>query len=92
MLGRDSKIFRCFHIEGITIEQTQPHINAFCHVGDTIYSDGLATYNHLSATFVHKSINHSKHFIDPNDTTNHINGLEGTHGALRRKTNVHGPV
>ncbi|CAL6014716.1 Conserved_hypothetical protein [Hexamita inflata] len=83
--GRQSRIFRCFYILGRSIEEVQPLINKYCKIGDTVYSDGLATYKHLSSTFVHKSVNHSEHFADPEDPTNNINGLEGSHGALRKK-------
>ncbi|CAL6048663.1 Conserved_hypothetical protein [Hexamita inflata] len=82
--GRQSRIFRCFYILGRSIEEVQPLINKYCKIGDTVYSDGLATYKHLSSTFVHKSVNHSEHFADPEDPTNNINGLEGSHGALRK--------
>ncbi|CAL6034777.1 Conserved_hypothetical protein [Hexamita inflata] len=90
--GRQSRIFRCFYILGRSIEEVQPLINKHCKIGDTVYSDGLATYKHLSSTFVHKSVNHSEHFADPEDPTNNINGLEGSHGALRKKTSVHGSI
>ncbi|CAL6063552.1 Conserved_hypothetical protein [Hexamita inflata] len=90
--GRQSRIFRCFYILGRSIEEVQPLINKYCKIGDTVYSDGLATYKHLSSTFVHKSVNHSEHFADPEDPTNNINGLEGSHGALRKKTSVHGSI
>ena len=50
-----------------------------------VYSDKFPTYKHLSATFVHKSFNHSEHFTDLEGPSNNINGLEGSHCALRKK-------
>ena len=85
-------MFRCFHVFGRTIEDLQPYINRFCRVGDTVYSDGLPAHEHLRATFIHRVVNHSENFVDPEDSTNNINMIEGTHAALRKKSSVHGPI
>ena len=46
--------------------------------GTIVYSDEWAAYSQLSATAgaVHRTVNHSLHFVDP-DTGTHTQGVEG---------------
>ncbi|CAL6062334.1 Conserved_hypothetical protein [Hexamita inflata] len=53
--GRQSRIFRCFYILGRSIKEVQPLINKYCKIGDTVYSDGLATYKHASGISIFRS-------------------------------------
>ena len=90
--GRTSHNFRCFYVIEHSREELQPLINRFCKIGDTVFSDGLKSYFNLSETMIHKVVNHSEGFVDPDDHNINTNGVEGSHGALRRKVSAHGPV
>jgi transposase-like protein len=53
--------------------------------GTTIITDELKSYSHLSEIgYNHKSVNHSKYFVDPDDNTIHSNTIEGFWMHLRK--------
>ena len=54
--------------------------------GTIVYSDEWAAYSQLSTTvgFVHRTVNHSLHFVDP-DTGTHNQGVEGACKRMMRE-------
>ena len=51
----------------------------------TIYSDGWRAYRKLPTLgYKHAWVDHSKHFVDPDNPTLHTNGVEGLWGTIKR--------
>ena len=60
--------------------------------GSTIYSDGWRSYRRLpSLGYVHRWIDHSKHYVDPNDPSLNTNKIEGFWGNFKRWLPSSGP-
>lgn len=75
------------YIGGKSHSDLIPIIQHFILPGTTICTDGLPTYKCLgNLGFIHKSVNHSiGQYVDKNDPSNHINGIEGMWGRLKVK-------
>lgn len=54
-----------------------------------IYHDGFSSYNPLlDWGYAHYMVNHSKHFVDPQNPSVHTNTIEGLWKHLKRKINA----
>jgi transposase len=55
--------------------------------GSYICSDDFSSYNRLATRgYIHKVVRHrKKEYVDKNNKTNHINGLEGFFSFLKRQ-------
>ena len=62
-----------------------PLIRWFVHPESIIFSDKWKAYYSLQEYFEHLSVNHSKHFVDP-DTGVHTNTIEGNWNGIKMKT------
>jgi len=78
-------------IEGVESEDLQPLIVKKVEKGSTIYSDTWRGYTGIAAKgYVHRLVEHRKEYV--NQQGNHINGLEGFWGYLKRKLQAKGGI
>jgi transposase-like protein len=71
-------------IDGVEAKQLQPRITKQVKQGSTIFSDTWRGYTGIAAKgYIHRLVKNSKDNIVTNG--NHINGLEGFWGYLKRK-------
>jgi len=79
-------------IEGVEAEDLQPRIEKQVKKGSTICSDTWRGYTGIAAKgYVHRLVNHGKHEYSDRKG-NHINGLEGFWGYLKRKMAAKGGI
>lgn len=82
---RNSNLFFLIPVPDRKLETLIPIIKKYVHKGTTIITDELKSYIHLkNIGYIHKSINHSRYFVDPNDKTIHTNTIEGFWMHLRK--------
>jgi transposase-like protein len=63
-----------------------PIIQAWVHPGTEVLTDEWRAYAQLQANgFQHRTINHTLHYVDPNDRTLHTNTVEGMWNCVKRK-------
>jgi len=91
ILCREGKIYAEI-VPGIEAKNLQPLIEKQVSKGSTICSDTWRAYTGLAAKgYVHRLVNHSKkEYSDKKG--NHINGLEGFWGYLKRKLAAKGGI
>jgi transposase-like protein len=78
-------------IEGVESEDLQPLIVKKVEKGSTIYSDTWRGYTGIAAKgYVHRLVEHRKEYVSQQG--NHINGLEGFWGYLKRKLQAKGGI
>jgi len=91
ILCRKGKVFAEI-VPGIEAKDLQPLIEKQVEKGSTICSDGWRGYTGLAAKgYVHRLVDHSKNEYSDRKG-NHINGLEGFWGYLKRKLAAKGGV
>jgi transposase-like protein len=81
--NKDKKLFMLpiKHRNSINIDYI---VNKYINEGTTIYTDCWKGYNNLNNIgYNHKTVNHSKHFVDP-ITKVHTQSIEATWGAFKR--------
>ena len=66
-------------VENRTAATLLPIIQAHVQPGTRIITDGWQAYNNLQN---HNVVNHTLHFVDPQDPTIHTNTVEGNWGEL----------
>ena len=83
------KYNRGHHIEGVwvlgMVERTPERRIVLRHVhpGSVIYTDGWKGYENLKEKFIHATVNHSLHFVDPL-TGVHTNTIEANWAPLKK--------
>lgn len=71
-------------IEERNIENINDIIKKYVKKGTTVYTDCWKGYNNLNKIgYKHKTVNHKKHFKDPN-TGVHTNTIEGAWNGLKQ--------
>lgn len=79
-------------IEGVEAEDLQPRIVKKVKKGSTVCSDTWRGYTGIAAKgYVHRLVNHSKHEYSDRKG-NHINGLEGFWGYIKRRLSARGGI
>lgn len=79
-------------IEGVEAEDLHPRIEKKVKKGSIVCSDTWRGYTGIAAKgYVHRLVNHSKHEYS-DCKGNHINGLEGFWGYLKRKMAAKGGI
>ena len=69
-----------------------PIIQAHVNPETTLHTDGWRAYRRLPTIgYHHRWIDHTKHYVDPNDPTLHTNGVEGLWGTFKRWRPQQGP-
>ena len=91
ILCRNGKVFARI-VEGVEAKDLQPLIEKRVRKGTIICSDTWRGYTGIAAKgYVHRLVKHSNH--DYSDKQgNHINGLEGFWGYLKRKLSAKGGI
>lgn len=90
ILCRSGKIWAEL-IDNTEARNLQPLIQKQVKVGSTVYSDTWRGYTGIATKgYVHRLVEHGKEFVDKQG--NHINGLEGFWGYLKRKLVAKGGV
>ena len=74
-----------YPVEKRSAQTLIPLIRWFVHPESTIFSDKWKAYFSIREYFEHLSVNHSKHFVDP-DTGVHTNTIEGNWNGIKMKT------
>lgn len=78
-------------IDGAEAKTLQPLIQKQVKVGSTVYSDTWRGYTGIAAKgYVHRLVEHKKEYVSRSG--NHINGLEGFWGYLKRKLQAKGGI
>jgi len=78
-------------IENTEAKSLQPLIQKKVSIGSTIYSDTWRGYTGIAAKgYVHRLVEHKKEYVS--SSGNHINGLEGFWGYLKRKLVAKGGI
>lgn len=91
ILCRNGKVWAEL-VEGVEAEDLQPRIERQVEKGTMICSDTWRGYTGIAAKgYVHRMVNHSKNEYS-NKRGNHINGLEGFWGYLKRKLAARGGI
>lgn len=91
ILCRDGKVFAEL-ISKTEAKNLQPIIQQKVKQGSTVCSDTWRGYTGIAAKgYVHRIVNHGKHEYS-NKKGNHINGLEGFWGYLKRKLSAKGGI
>jgi transposase-like protein len=79
-------------IEGVEAKDLQPRIEKQVKKGSTVCSDTWRGYTGIAAKgYVHRLVNHGKYEYSDR-RGNHINGLEGFWGYLKRKLAAKGGI
>lgn len=79
-------------IEGVEAEDLQPRIVKKVKKGSTVCSDTWRGYTGIAAKgYVHRLVNHGKHKYS-DCKGNHINGLEGFWGCMKRRLSARGGI
>ena len=53
--------------------------------GTMLYTDGWRAYRKLPTLgYLHRWVDHSKYYVDPNDRSLHTNGIEGLWRTVKR--------
>lgn len=82
---RKSKLFFLISVPDRKAETLLPIIQKQVYQGTTIITDELKSYKKLDTLgFIHKSVNHSKYFVDPDNSNIHTNTIEGFWMHLRK--------
>lgn len=90
ILCRNGKVWADF-IDGAEAKQLQPRIIKQVKKGSTVFSDTWRGYTGIAAKgYVHRLVKHSRDNYVTNG--NHINGLEGFWGYLKRKLAAKGGI
>ncbi|MCK5193136.1 MAG: IS1595 family transposase [Desulfobulbaceae bacterium] len=90
ILCRNGKVWADF-IDGVEAKQLQPRIIKQVKKGSTVFSDTWRGYTGIAAKgYVHRLVKHSRDNYVTNG--NHINGLEGFWGYLKRKLAAKGGI
>lgn len=90
ILCRSGKIWAEL-IDNVEAKSLQPLIQKQVQKGSTIYSDTWRGYTGIATKgYVHRLVEHGKEFVDKQG--NHINGLEGFWGYLKRKLVAKGGI
>jgi transposase-like protein len=78
-------------IDGAEAKILQPLIQKQVRKGSTVYSDTWRGYTGIAAKgYVHRLVEHKKEYVSRSG--NHINGLEGFWGYLKRKLQAKGGI
>ena len=90
ILCRDGKVWAEL-IDNTEADSLQPLIQRKVKKGSIIYSDTWRGYTGIATKgYVHRLVEHGKEYVDKNG--NHINGLEGFWGYLKRKLVAKGGI
>ena len=90
ILCRNGKVWADL-IDGVEAKQLQPRILQQVKKGSTVFSDTWKGYTGIAAKgYVHRLVKHSRNNYVTNG--NHINGLEGFWGYLKRKLAAKGGI
>jgi transposase-like protein len=90
ILCRNGKVWADL-IDGVEAKQLQPRIFKQVKKGSTVFSDTWRGYTGIAAKgYVHRLVKHSRDNYVTNG--NHINGLEGFWGYLKRKLAAKGGI
>jgi transposase-like protein len=90
ILCRNRKVWADL-IDGVEAKQLQPRILQQVKKGSTVFSDTWRGYTGIAAKgYVHRLVRHSRDNYVTNE--NHINGLEGFWGYLKRKLAAKGGI
>lgn len=82
---RKSNLFFLIPVINRKSETLIPIIQQYVYTGTTIITDQLKSYDLLKTFgYIHKKVNHSKHFVDPDDKNIHSNTIEGFWMHLRK--------
>ena len=72
-------------VEDRTAETIMPILIDNIHPQSTIITDCWKSYNNVKDNFYkHYTVNHSKHFVDPENKTIHTNNIENRWGVIKR--------
>ncbi|MEK7072302.1 MAG: IS1595 family transposase [Patescibacteria group bacterium] len=93
ILTRQGKVFAEL-VDDVEAKNLLPIISKKVKIGSSICSDTAKAYTGLAAKgYVHRTVEHKdKEYVNKTDKTNHINGLEGFWGYLKRKLGAKGGV
>ena len=93
ILARNGKIFAEL-VDDTEAEDLIPIITKKVTTGSKICSDTAKAYTGLAAKgYVHRTVEHGeKEYVDKENKNNHINGLEGFWGYLKRKLAAKGGI
>ena len=93
ILTRQGKVFAEL-VNDTEAKDLLPIITKKVKIGSQICSDTAKAYTGLAAKgYVHRTVEHGeKEYVDKNNKSNHINGLEGFWGYLKRKLAAKGGI
>lgn len=93
ILTRKGKVFARL-VEGTEANDLLPIITKRVKAGSNICSDTWRAYTGLAARgYVHRMVNHGdKEYVERQNKKNHINGLEGFWGYLKRQLQAKGGI
>ncbi|MBA3356452.1 MAG: IS1595 family transposase [Pyrinomonadaceae bacterium] len=80
LLERHGEV-RTMVVSNVRRKSLHSEVSKHVESGSTVYSDGLASYNKLEETFVHKVIDHAEKYVDGQI---HTNGIENFWSLLKR--------
>ena len=81
-------------VDSVEAKELVPLITRQVELGTTVCSDTWRAYTGLAAKgYVHRTVKHrKKEYVSKNNKHNHINGLEGFWGYLKRKLAAKGGI